>query len=123
MGGLSFRYCIPQSRVSRQPLFVHTNQHGDGYIRVVVNLDFGLVLVEAMQAAHVLLERTSPRNRCDKEKCVQPSVVKSLSQVASGSENYSRFIRRNRGQRLSQLLSLPSAHPAPQNKCVRTDSP
>ena len=53
---------------------------------VVVNLDFGLVLVEAMQAAHVLLERTFPRNRRDKEKCVQPRVVKSLSQVASGSD-------------------------------------
>jgi hypothetical protein len=57
MRGLSFRNCVPQSRVSCQPLFVHTNQHWDGYIGVVVNLDFGFVLVEAMQA-HVLLKRT-----------------------------------------------------------------
>ena len=65
MRGLRFRNCIPQSRVSCQPRFVHTKQHWDGYIGVVVNLDFGLVLVEAMQAAHVLLERTFLRNRRD----------------------------------------------------------
>jgi len=43
--------------------FVHTNQHWDGYIGVVVNLDFGLVLVEAMQATYVLLQCTLPGNR------------------------------------------------------------
>jgi len=32
------RNCVPQSRLSYQPLFVHTNQHWDGYIGVVVNL-------------------------------------------------------------------------------------
>lgn len=43
-----FRNCIPKSRVPCHPLFVHTNQHWEGYIGAVVNLDFGLVLVEAM---------------------------------------------------------------------------
>src|SRR5215467_6560794 len=109
MRGVSFRDCVPQSRVSRQPLLVHTNQHWDGYIGVVINLDLRLVIVEAMQAAHVLLQRAFPRNRSHKEKCIQPSVVESLPQVASGGENYPRFIGRNRSQRLSQLPSLLSS--------------
>jgi len=40
--------CIAECSVTCQPLLIHTSQHGNRYIRVVVNLDLALVLVEAM---------------------------------------------------------------------------
>ena len=75
MRGVRFGNCVPQCRVSCQPLPVHAGKHGDGYIRIVINLDFALVLVQAMQAPYVLLQRAFPRNRCYEQKGVQAGIV------------------------------------------------
>src|SRR6266853_372180 len=85
----------------RPGAMIHASQHGDRYIRVVVNLDLALVLVEAMQRAHVLLQRSFPRNRRRKKKRVQACVVKSLAKVTSSSQDHPWFIARNGSKRFS----------------------
>src|SRR5438552_13782502 len=109
---MTFCNRVLQSGISRQPLFVHTSQHGHGYIGVVVHLHLALVLMEAMEAANVLLQSAFPRNRHHKEERVKSRVVKSLAEAASGGENYSRLSRGNGNQGFSQLPSLLRAHSA-----------
>src|SRR5262249_36476720 len=76
------RWCTPRPCIP-PAASCHTNQHWDGDIGVVINLDFCLVLVEAMKAAHVLLQRAFPGNRRHKEQRIQPSVV-GLRRTADG---------------------------------------
>jgi len=72
MRGVGFRNCIPQCPYRASRFLYMRAQHGDGYIRVIINLDFALVFVETMQAAYVLLQRTFPRDRRHKQKRVSP---------------------------------------------------
>jgi hypothetical protein len=76
--------CITECGVPCKPLLVHASQHRHHHIRIVVDVDFTLVVVETMQAAHVLLQSTFPRNRHCKKKCIKTGVVKSLAEVTSG---------------------------------------
>lgn len=46
---------IAKRRIPCKPLLVHASQHRHHHIRVVVDVDFALVFVQAMQAAHILL--------------------------------------------------------------------
>src|SRR5882762_141261 len=86
---------IAERRVPRKPLLVHASQHRHHHIRIVVDVDFTLVVVETMQAAHVLLQSTFPRNRHCKKKRIKTWVVKSLAEVTSGRQDHARFIARN----------------------------
>src|SRR5712671_4965551 len=87
--------CIAERRVPCKPLLVHASQHRHHHIRIVVDVDFALVVVQTMQAADVLLQRTFPRNRHCKKKRIKTWIVKSLAEVTSGSQNHARFIARN----------------------------
>src|SRR5579864_746320 len=75
---------ITECRIPCKPLLVHASQHRHHYIRIVVDVDFTLVVVETMQAAHVLLQGALPRNRHCKKKRIKTGVVKSLAEITSG---------------------------------------
>ena len=51
--------------------------------------DFAFAFVEAMQATHILRDRSPPRNRQREEQGVQPRVVESLADVPPGGEQES----------------------------------
>src|SRR6266550_7554051 len=79
---------IAERRVPCKTLLVHASQHRYHHIRIVVDVDFALVVVEAMQAAHVLLQSTFPRNRHCEKKRIKTWVVKSLAEVTSGRKDH-----------------------------------
>ena len=55
-------------------------------------MDFPFILMESVETADILLERSSRGNRHRKEKCVEARIVKTFTKVASGYKNDTRFI-------------------------------
>ena len=54
---------IPNRAVAFQPALVHSCQHRNVVIDIVVNLHESFVVVETMQSADVLLQRALSRDR------------------------------------------------------------
>ena len=111
---------IAERRVACQSLFVRPSQHRYEHIRVVVDLDLLLILMESMETTDVLLQSSSPGNRHRKKERVEARIIETFTKVTSRRKNDTRFIEGNGSQGFGQLLSLSCAHPAFQNEDVRT---
>src|SRR5712691_13035698 len=87
-----FHNDVAQCAIACQPLLVHPRQHWHQHIRVVVDLDFLLILMEPVETADILLQGSSPGGRHRKEKCVEARIIETLPKVASRRKNDTRFI-------------------------------
>jgi hypothetical protein len=112
---------VTKRPIACEPFFVHASEHGNLDICIIVDLDFFLIHVEAVQSAYVLLQRSPPRNRHRKQKRVEASVIKTFPKIASRRQDHTRLTGRNGCEGLTELLPLPSTHPTFQDKYVRTD--
>jgi len=70
---------------------VHPREHPDIDIDVIVNLHRLLVVVEPVEAAHVLLQRSLQRDWHRQKQRVETAIVKAFANVASGSKDHPRF--------------------------------
>jgi hypothetical protein len=59
-----------------------------------------------------------PRYGQSQEKCVEPSVVEALPNVAASRQYYSLFARRNGAHLKPHCLQLLSTHPSAQNEQI-----
>jgi hypothetical protein len=118
-GTISHR--VAKRSIACEPFFVRASQQGNLDVCIIVDLDFFLIHVEAVQPAHILLQRSPPGNRHCKQKRVEASVIKTFPEIASRRQHHTGLTARNGCEGLSELPPLPSTHPTFQDKYVRTD--
>ena len=58
----------------------------DTTVHVILNNDFVLIVVKAVQAANVLLQGAGFGDRHGEEQCIESSIVKVFSNIADGGE-------------------------------------
>src|SRR5439155_22021562 len=80
--------CVAERLVSATASVEHPRQHGNVQIRVVINPHFAFAFVEAMQSAHILSDRSPPRNRQREEQSIETRVVESLADESSRGQNH-----------------------------------
>ena len=90
----------------------HSRQHGHVEIGVIVDAHLALPVVQTMQPARVLRDRSPPRDRKRQKQRVQTWVVESLANVLAGREDDSPFLPRDGCEtvidRLALLLPMPA---------------
>ncbi len=74
---------IAHVAVSLHSATVHSRQHQNVGIDVVVDLNDSLGVVKSMKSPDVLLKRSLPRNRHRQEQRIEPGVIESFADVAS----------------------------------------
>ena len=85
-------YPISHIGIAFQQTVVHSCQHPDVRIDVVVHLHNLLVIVRAMETPDVWLKRFLPRDRHGEEQRVQTRILDPLADVAAGRQDHSLFV-------------------------------
>ena len=70
---------IPHRPITTESLRVHSSEHGDVTVDVVVNTNLALAFVQTVQAANVLLQCASPRDGHREKKGVETRVIEAFS--------------------------------------------
>ena len=96
----------------------HSCEHRHVEIRVVVDADLALAVVEAVQAAGVLRDRASPRDRQRQEQRVEAGIIEPFADVLAGRQDDPRLVAGNGREPVSDGLSLLLAEPGPQGNQV-----
>jgi hypothetical protein len=104
--------------VPAQAPLIHSSQHENVRIHVVINLDHALVVVQAVEASDVLLQGPLPRDRHRQEQRVQARVVEAFANVTARGKDDSLFGVGHVGQRLADRLALLATHAALQDENV-----
>ena len=87
-------------------------------IDVIIDLNYALVIMQPMQAAHVLLQRPAPRDwHCEKQ-CIQPRIVEAFAYILPSRDNDPWCILFNIAEILEQLVTRFLSHTAGQHEDV-----
>jgi hypothetical protein len=101
---------ITHVAVTLQSPVVHTREHSDVGIDVIIYFDDTLVIVKPMEPSHVLLKRAFPRNRHRQEQRVESSIVKPLTYVAASCQDQALLAIPDVGESLANRPALLPAH-------------
>src|ERR1700756_4200633 len=101
---------VTNGAVAFQPTLVHSCEHRNQVVHVIVDLDHTLVVMKTVQSPHVLLERPLPRDGHRQEERIQTRVVKSFANVASGRQDCAWLALRHGGESFGCCAPLLSPH-------------
>ena len=102
------------------PTIEHPGQHGHVQVGVVVHAHLALAVMQPVQPADVLGNRSAPRNGQRQEQGVEPGVVEPFADVSTGRQQRSALVLRDGRQASDDVLISFLSHAAAKHDQMRT---
>src|SRR5215472_11734579 len=96
---------VANGTVTLQPTLVHSGEHGNVRIHIVIDLDDMLIVVQTMQPTNILLKSSLPGDRHRQEESIQAGIVESLTDIAACRKNHPLLFQWHGGQRTCSALT------------------
>ena len=83
-------HTVADARISFETLVVHFFQHDGVIINIIVDTDFTLAFMQAMQPPDILCQRSMPGDRHRQEERIQAGIIKAFADELASCANYER---------------------------------